>query len=54
MPLAQDSPQRVILLKNFLVAHIHHGYTPKEIADYLQIHYFTVSKVIATVAPNET
>jgi hypothetical protein len=25
-----------------MVAHIHHGYNPKEIADYLQIHYFTV------------
>jgi DNA-binding CsgD family transcriptional regulator len=41
-------------LSHFLVALIHHGYAPKQIADYLQIHYSTVSKVIATVALNET
>jgi len=29
------------------VAHMSHGYTLKEIADYLGIHYTTVSKVIA-------
>ena len=28
-------------------AHMSHGYTLKEIADYLGIHYTTVSKVIA-------
>ena len=27
-------------------AHIHHGYSLKEIGDHLQIHYTTVSKVI--------
>ena len=31
-------------------AHMSHGYTLKEIADYLRIHYLTVSKVIAKAA----
>jgi REP element-mobilizing transposase RayT len=31
-------------------AHMSHGYTLKEIADYLRIHYTTVSKVIAKTA----
>jgi DNA-binding MarR family transcriptional regulator len=31
-------------------AHMSHGYTLKEIADYLRIHYTTVSKVIAKAA----
>ena len=31
-------------------AHMSHGYTLKEIADYLRIHYTTVSKVIVKVA----
>jgi hypothetical protein len=31
-------------------AHMSHGYTLKEIADYLGIHYTTVSKVIAKAA----
>jgi len=30
-------------------AHVRHGYTLKEIAEYLNIHYTTVSKVIQTV-----
>jgi putative transposase len=34
-------------------AHIRHGYALKEIADYLQIHYSTVSKVIAKAAINK-
>ena len=29
------------------VAHLNHGYTLKEIADYLHVHYTTVSKVIS-------
>jgi REP element-mobilizing transposase RayT len=29
------------------VAHLNHGYTLKEIADYLHLHYTTVSKVIS-------
>jgi hypothetical protein len=29
------------------IAHMHHGYTLKEISDHLGIHYTTVSKVIA-------
>ena len=33
-------------------AHLNHGYTLKEIADYLQIHYSTVSKVIGRAAIN--
>jgi len=33
-------------------AHVHHGYTLKEIADYLGIHYTTVSKIV-TDAENE-
>jgi putative transposase len=32
------------------VAQMNHGYTLKEIADYLGIHYTTVSKVIAKAA----
>jgi len=39
--------QRDISIK---AAHMSHGYTLKEIADYLRIHYTTVSKVIAKVA----
>jgi hypothetical protein len=39
---------------NFLVIYIYYGHTPKEFADYLQIHYSTVSKATATVALNET
>ena len=31
-------------------AHMSHGYTLKEIADYLQIHYTTVSKVLTRAA----
>jgi putative transposase len=34
-------------------AHMSHGYTLKEIADYLRIHYTTVSKVIAKAAENK-
>jgi len=30
-------------------AHVHHGYTLKEIADYLGIHYTTVSKIVKGV-----
>ncbi|MDP2854978.1 MAG: hypothetical protein Q8O28_12130 [Smithellaceae bacterium] len=33
-------------------AHIQHGYTLKAIADYLGIHYTTVSKVIKTLGEN--
>jgi REP element-mobilizing transposase RayT len=33
--------------RSIYVAHVGHGYTLKEIADYLRIHYTTVSKVIA-------
>ena len=29
------------------VAHLNHGYTLKEIADYLHLHYTTISKVIS-------
>jgi hypothetical protein len=36
-----------------MVAHIHHGYSPEEIADFLQIHYSTVSRVMATAVPTE-
>ena len=32
--------------KRIHAAHMSHGYTLKEIADYLEIHYTTVSKVI--------
>jgi DNA-binding MarR family transcriptional regulator len=32
------------------MAHMTHGYTLKEIGDYLGIHYTTVSKVIAREA----
>ncbi|MBI5195082.1 MAG: hypothetical protein HZA10_02030, partial [Nitrospirae bacterium] len=31
-------------------AHIKYGYTLKEIADYLKVHYTTVSKAITTVS----
>jgi len=33
-------------VKKIYAAHIEYGYTIKEIADYLGIHYSTVSKVI--------
>ena len=33
-------------MKKIYAAHIEYGYTIKEIADYLGIHYSTVSKVI--------
>jgi len=42
--------QRNIRIK---AAHIRHGYALKAIADYLQIHYSTVSKVIGTAAINK-
>jgi putative transposase len=35
---------------NIHAAHMSHGYTLKEIADYLRIHYTTVSKVIGKAA----
>jgi len=28
------------------IAHVHHGYTLKEIAEYLSIHYATVSRAV--------
>jgi REP element-mobilizing transposase RayT len=34
------------------VAHLNHGYTLKEIADYLHLHYTTVSKVISKAEKN--
>ena len=36
--------------KRIHVAHMSHGYTLKEIADYLRIHYTTASKVIGKAA----
>jgi putative transposase len=38
--------------KQIYRAHIQHGYTLKAIADYLGIHYTTVSKVIKTLGEN--
>lgn len=35
-----------------LNAHLRQGYTLKELADYLGIHYTTVSKVIAKTEAN--
>ena len=35
------------------VAHLNHGYTLKEIADYLHVHYTTVSKVISKAEKRE-
>ena len=34
-------------------AHMSYGYTLKEIADYLEIHYTTVSKVIGKAGVNK-
>ena len=32
--------------KHIYAAHVKHGYTLKEIADHIEIHYTTVSKVV--------
>lgn len=38
--------------KQIRQAHIQHGYTLKEVADHLGIHYTTVSKVIKDMGEN--
>lgn len=43
-PIRADKPKRN---RAIITAHIEHGYTLKQIADLLGVHYTTVSKVIA-------
>ncbi len=42
----QEREDRVARNKQIEIAHLQHGYTLKEIADELRLHYTTVSKVI--------
>lgn len=35
-----------------MAAHLAHGYTLKDIADYLGIHYTTVSKIVSGAVEN--
>ena len=50
-PLTELFPPRTVLSKSerdrlTLLAHVSHGYTLKEIARVLELHYTTVSKII--------
>lgn len=51
--LFKQPEKKVQRNKNICGAHISYGYSLKEIADYLHIHYTTVSKVIAQKAWDE-
>jgi REP element-mobilizing transposase RayT len=42
-----ENDTRIQRNAGIVVAHLNHGYTLKEIADYLRLHYTTVSKVIS-------
>lgn len=50
-PIRADKPKRN---KAVVTAHIEHGYTLKQIADLLGVHYTTVSKVIAAAEKAES